>query len=66
MNDCIWCWIYACDTDTDKCHGCKEYISVNCDLGNQMLKAYQRDVEEALKPVHEEWARKMGRANNAN
>lgn len=30
-----------------------------------MLKAYQRDVDEALKTVREEWARKMG-MNNAN
>lgn len=63
MDDCIWFWTCVCDAN--KCHDCKEYISVNCKLGDQMRKAYERDVEEALKPVREEWARKMG-ITNAN
>lgn len=58
MNDCIWS--FTCVCDGYGCGDCKEYIRINCDLGNQMLEAYARDVEEALKPVREEWARKMG------
>lgn len=63
MNDCIWFWVYACNAD--ECRDCKQYISVNCELGNQMREAYQRDVDKALEPVREEWARKMG-ANDAD
>lgn len=65
MDDCIWFWIYACGFE-DECDSCKGYISVDCDLGKQMLEAYKRDVEEAMKPVREEWARKMGRAIDAD
>ena len=63
MNDCIWCFIEICYGE--KCRSCKDYISVNCDLGDQMREAYQRDVDKALEPVREEWARKMG-ANDAD
>ena len=58
MNDCIWSFFCVCEGVG--CRECKDYISVNCDLGNQMYEAYQRDVEEALKPVREEWAKKRG------
>ena len=58
MNDCIWDCTCVCEGVG--CFGCKDYISVNSDMGNQMLEAYERDVEVALRPVRDEWARKMG------
>lgn len=58
MNDCIWWWIYVCEGH--ECRGCKDYISEHCELGEQMLDAYNRDVDRALEPVREEWARKKG------
>lgn len=63
MNDCFWCFTDTCDGAG--CRECKNYISVNCDMGDQMLEAYRRDVEKALEPVRAEWARKMG-ANDAD
>lgn len=58
MNECVWSWFEACKISN--CRKCKDYISVNCDLGEQMLEAFWRDIDEAVKPVREEWARKMG------
>ena len=58
MNDCFWFGICVCKVD--ECCDCKQYISINCELGDQMREAYQRDVDKALEPVREEWARKMG------
>lgn len=57
MNDCFWEFICVCENAG--CCKCKDYISVNCDLGNEMLKAYRRDIEI----VREEWAKKRGMAN---
>ena len=63
MNDCFWCWVEVCE----ECNfgKCFDFISVHCDLGGQMLEAYKRDVEKALEPVREKWARKKG-ANDAD
>lgn len=63
MNDCIWFWVCACNAD--ECHDCKQYISISCEMGKQMREAYQREIDKALEPVREEWARKMG-ANDAD
>ena len=57
MSDCFWCFTFC---EAENCRDCLHYISVNTDAGEQMLEAYQRDVDEALKPVRDEWARKMG------
>lgn len=57
MNDCIWYWIYVCDAD--ECNGCKQHISANCKLGEAMCEAYEKDVNKALEPVREKWAKKM-------
>lgn len=58
MNDCIWYWVDACNAD--RCRNCKQYVSVNCDMGRQMHEAHQRDIEKAMESVREEWAKKMG------
>lgn len=63
MNDCIW-W-FATNCDGVLCRECTDYISTNCDLGRQMLKAYQRDLSESVDSVRNKWARKRG-ANNAD
>lgn len=63
MNDCIWYWIDVCESHS--CRECRDYISANCDLGEQMINAYRRDVDAALEPVRKEWARKKG-ANDAD
>ena len=62
MNDCIWYWIDVCENY--ECRECKEYISEHCKVGEEMREAYERDVDRALEPVREEWARKKG-ANDA-
>ncbi len=54
MNDCLW--VFMCDVCIgERCNGCKDYISVNSEKGRSLLGKYQKDVDEALKPVCAKW-----------
>lgn len=47
MNDCVFS--YICEGES--CGNCKDYISMNCELGHQIREEYWHRVEEACKPV---------------
>lgn len=56
MNDCFLSWIGACENG--KCANCKKYLSVNDEENHKLLEEYQKDIDEAVKPVQEKWANK--------
>ena len=60
MNDCVF--FEACPEDC-KCAGCKDYISMNCELGEEIMRTYVLKIEEACKPVVE-WLRGVRDGNN--
>lgn len=51
MNDCIWAYILGCKD----CNNCNKYISMNSELGEELLETYEKDVQETLKPLKEKW-----------
>lgn len=53
MNDCVF--FEACPEDC-KCAECKDYISMNCELGEEIMREYVLKIGEACKPVVE-WLR---------
>ncbi len=61
MNDCFWNWIGAC-----KCSkfGCPKYLSVNGDIGSEMLESYEKEVEKVITPIQNNWAKKREDFNN--
>lgn len=60
MNDCVF--YDACSEDC-KCAECKDYISMNCKLGEEIMDEYAKRVEGACKPVLE-WLRGVRDGNN--
>ena len=48
MNDCV----FSCICEGGSCGDCKDYISMNSDLGRSIKGEYWRRVNEACKPVH--------------
>ena len=55
MNDCFLFMIGACEGDM--CGGCKKYLSLNSDRGDELSESYNKDVEEALKPVRAKYSK---------
>jgi len=55
MNDCFLFMICACEGDG--CEGCKKYLSLNSDRGQELSDQYDKDVEEALKPVRVKYSK---------
>lgn len=53
MNDCIWAWIGVCEEVRNG--ACDKYLSANCEKGYEISQQYEKDVEEALKPLMEKW-----------
>ena len=60
MNDCVF--FEACPEDC-KCAECKDYISMNCELGEEIMRTYVLKIDEACKPV-KEWLRGVRDGNN--
>lgn len=56
MNDCIWYNIKVCDG----CCTCEQYLSMNSDIGEQVVDEYSMLVEEALKPLATTFAKAKG------
>ncbi len=53
MNDCVWAYIVGCSDEIGcKCCG---YRSMNSDNGEEIMEAYEKDIEEAIKPVKVKW-----------
>lgn len=51
MNDCIWAYIVRCEEGC-KCCG---YRSMNSEQGAKIMEAYEKDIEEAIKPIKVKW-----------
>ena len=51
MNDCVWAYIVGCEEGC-KCCG---YRSMNSDEGAELLKAYEKDIEEVISPIKSKW-----------
>ena len=51
MNDCVWVYIVGCEEGC-KCCG---YRSMNSDEGAELLKAYEKDIEEVISPIKSKW-----------
>ncbi|MFA5528313.1 MAG: hypothetical protein WC996_06815 [Peptostreptococcales bacterium] len=51
MNDCVWIYIVGCEEGC-KCCG---YRSMNSDEGAELLKAYEKDIEEVISPIKSKW-----------
>ncbi len=60
MNDCFWFMCYACAGE--ECF-CSKYTSINNKEVDNMVKAYDKDISEALIPVHNKW-KKIFEENN--
>lgn len=56
MNGCVWCFL-CCDGCL--CNGCNKYISVNSELGKELVKTYNQEVNEVLEPLKDKWKNKM-------
>ena len=56
MNNCLWCFM-CCDGEL--CKGCNKYISVNSENGKKLIKEYNQEINELLKPLNEKWKNKM-------
>ena len=54
MNDCFWAMTDICEIKD--CKDCKHYIGINSDKGTELTDEYVGKVNEALKPVREEFA----------
>jgi hypothetical protein len=54
MNDCFWLLTDICEIKD--CKDCKHYIGINSDKGTELTNEYVGKVNEALKPVREEFA----------
>ena len=55
MNDCFWCCTCVCECDSCICD---KYISMNSEQGNKLEEEYRKDVDKALEPVREMWAKR--------
>ena len=60
MNDCVF---YGACSEDCKCAECKDYISMNCKLGEEIMDEYAKRVEGACKSVLE-WLRGVRDGNN--
>ena len=54
MNDCLWSFISGV-CDNGDCSKCSEYLSANTKEGNELLDKYEKEVDEAIKPVCDKW-----------
>ena len=52
MNDCIWVYIVRCEEGC-KCCG---YRSMDSKEGIEIMEAYEKDIQEAIKPIKEKMA----------
>lgn len=55
MNDCLWYAVSACE---GKDCNCDKYLSMNCDKGSKLREEYEKEVEKALEPVINDFAKK--------
>ena len=53
-DTCFWLLTDICEIKD--CKDCKHYISMNSDKGTELRDEYTGKVNEALKPVREEFA----------
>ena len=56
MNDCFWYSIGVCDGES--CN-CEKYISMNSIGGDIIKTVYQKGIDNAIKPIREEWLTKF-------
>jgi len=56
MNDCIWWEVCACDAAD---HPCGHFEKSTSDKGKRIWEEYDRDVDDALRPVGEKYKRMM-------
>lgn len=56
MNDCFWYSIGACDGGN--CN-CEKYISINSIGGDIIRTIYQKEIDNAINPIREDWKNKF-------